>query len=152
MQPYRHLNFSWFFRASSVLNKNSKMYGPMNALDVDNSTTCWSSSGSPSGKQRSHYILDFGRPVLPMEIRLQCQAGFIGEKMLVFWQDMDSWSILADKEVDDDHDLQTFSLVGIHQYVRTNALKLVFDECTDFYGRVTLYQLQVWGFEVDDAH
>ena len=144
-------NNSWIFRASSVLNKNSKMYGPMNALDIDNSTTCWSSSGSPDGKQRSNFIIDFGRTVLPVEIRIQCQAGFIGEKLIVFWQDGDSWSILADKEVEDDHNLQSFSLKDGHQYVRTNSLKLAFDECTDFFGRVTLYQLQIWGLEVEDA-
>jgi len=126
----------------------------MNALDVDNSKTCWSSNGSPDGKQESHFTLDFGRDVIPVEVRIQFQAGFIGETLRVFVkQEGDSWKLLAETEVDDDHDLQTFSLeVGQEQTrLKTNSLRLVFDDCTDFYGRVTLYQVQIWGFEVDDA-
>ncbi len=137
-------------RASSVLQKNSKLYGPMNALDLDVSTSCWNSDGSPNGKQSSHYILDFGRLVEPQELRIQFQAGFISEQLQLFWQDESSWKSLVEVEVEDDHDLQTFSLLDVIKMtsVQTRALKLVFDDCTDFYGRVTVYQLQIWGCEI----
>ncbi len=144
-----YLKLMCCFRASSVLQKNSKLYGPMNAIDFENSTTCWSSNGSPAGKQPSHYIVDFGRLVEPSELRVQYQAGFIGEDLNIFWQNGGSWKHLAYQEVGDNHNLQTFSLVDGHPRVRTTSVKLVFDECTDFYGRVTLYQVQIWGFEVE---
>lgn len=119
----------------------------MNALDLENPTSCWNSEGSPTGKQSSQYTLDFGRLVEPTELRIQYQAGFVGEELQVFWQDGSTWKPLIDVEVDDDHDIQTFSLIEAKSDIRTRALKLVFDECTDFYGRVTVYQLQIWGFE-----
>jgi hypothetical protein len=120
----------------------------MKALDLENLTTCWNSDGSPSGKQSSQYTLDFGRIVEPTELRIQFQAGFIGEELQVFWQDGSAWKSFVEVEVDDDHDVQNFSLLETNSGIQTRALKLVFDECTDFYGRVTVYQLQVWGFEV----
>lgn len=135
-------------RASSVLQKNSKWYGPMNALDLENTTTCWNSEGCPSGKQSSQYTLDFGRLVEPVELRIQFQAGFIGEELKIFWLDGSSWKPLGEEDVEDDHDLQTFSLIEAKSGIQTRAIKLSFDNCTDFYSRVTIYQLQVWGYEV----
>lgn len=131
-----------------MLQKNSKLYGPMHALDLANATTCWNSEGSSSGKQSSHFILDFGRLVEPAELRIQFQAGFVGEEMKVYWLDGSSWKLLLEEEVDDDHNLQTFSFSESTPGVHTTSIKLSFDECTDFYGRVTVYQLQVWGLEV----
>lgn len=120
----------------------------MNALDLDSSTSCWNSDGSPSGKHSSHYILEFGRDVHPIELRIQFQAGFVAENLQVLCQQQDStWVPIVELEVDDDHDLQVFSLEHTGSHSGTNAVKFVFDECTDFYGRVTVYQLQVWGFE-----
>ena len=138
------------YRASSVLQKNTKLYGPMNALDLDSSTSCWNSDGSPSGKRSSHYIIEFGRAVEPVELRIQFQAGFVAEKLQVLSQQQQdsTWRPIIELEVDDDHDLQVFTLDSSGSTVGTNALKLVFDECTDFYGRVTVYQLQIWGYEI----
>mmetsp|Transcript_97636 Transcript_97636/g.281775 ORF Transcript_97636/g.281775 Transcript_97636/m.281775 type:complete len:140 (-) Transcript_97636:20-439(-) len=138
------------FRASSVLQKNSRLYGAANALDLENTTSCWNSDGSPSGKERSHFIIDFGRLVQPKELRIQFQAGFVAESLAVFWLDGSSWKSLTDEEVDDDHDLQTFSFPEPGCDFQTTSLKFVFDECTDFYSRVTVYQLQVWGLEVQN--
>ena len=123
----------------------------MNALDLENISTCWNSEGSPSGNHSSSYMLDFNRLVRPAEIRLQFQAGFIGEEMSVSWKDGSTWEKLAIFEVDDDHDLQVFRFdeIELSDVPTTSALKLTFNECTDFYGRVTLYQLQVWGFEME---
>lgn len=119
----------------------------MNALDLENQTSCWNSDGSPI-KQNSHFIVDLGRLVVPTEVRIQFQAGFIGEELQVFWHDGSAWQSLVELEVYDDHDVQAFSLLDKETIIQTTALKLVFSECTDFYGRVTVYQLQVWGFEV----
>lgn len=135
-------------RASSVLQRNSRLYGPMNALDLENSSTCWNSAGSPSGNDSSFFLLDFGRPVQPIELRVQFQAGFIAEQVNVFWKNGESWEEMTDLEVEDDHDLQIHELLEGSNPPTTNAVKFVFDEYTDFYGRVTIYQLQVWGLEV----
>jgi hypothetical protein len=120
----------------------------MNALDLENATSCWNSDGSPSGKHSNEYTLNFGRMVEPTELRIQFQAGFVGEELQVFWQDGSAWKSLVEAEVDDDHDVQIFSLLETSSGIQTKALKLVFDECTDFYGRVTVYRLEVRGFEV----
>ena len=58
---------------------------------------------------------------------------------------------MAEFDVDDNHDLQIFSLLEENQNTRpTTAVKLLFEDCTDFYGRVIVYQLQIWGYEVKD--
>ena len=58
-----------------------------------------------------------------------------------------TWSKVEEIEADDDHELQSFPLSVADE---TTALKVVFDETTDFYGRVIVYQLQVWGKEVGE--
>eukprot|EP00934_Nitzschia_sp_Nitz4_P007308 Nitzschia sp. Nitz4//scaffold50_size126154//112874//113419//NITZ4_003704-RA/size126154-augustus-gene-0.123-mRNA-1//1//CDS//3329553755//7298//frame0 len=140
-------------RASSVLQKNSKLYGPRNALDLVNTTTCWNSEGDPSGSPVCFFIVDFGRPVEPAQLKIQFQAGFVGEEMDIFvskdsGSGNNSWTLLEDQvEVEDDHELQEFAL-DCATSDPIKAIKLEFKEFTDFYGRVTIYQLQVWGKEV----
>lgn len=117
----------------------------MNAFDYENTSNCWNSEGSSTGKKESFFIIDFGRIVQPMELRIQFQAGFSAEQMVVLKQNKDykNYKVIDELEVDDDHDMQTFVLEGNDDEDRsTSALKLVFDEFTDFYGRVTIYQLQ----------
>ena len=128
----------------------------MNVLDCDNALTCWNSEGNPKGKTSSHLIIQFGREVIPMELNLQFQAGFVAEELKVFRSTAstsgenkeEQWIQIDDYEVDDDHEVQSFPLADQGSGVKATALKLVFDECTDFYGRVTVYKLQVWGKEV----
>jgi hypothetical protein len=74
----------------------------------------------------------------------------------------EEWVEVDEYEVDDDHDIQSFPLQQQptsgtdkhnqqqqHQLVTTTtSIKLLFDECTDFFDRVTIYKLQVWGTEV----
>jgi hypothetical protein len=130
----------------------------MNVLDCDNALTCWNSEGNPKGKVSSHLIIQFGREVIPMELSLQFQAGFVAEELKVYRSvspgetennEEQPWIQIDDAyEVDDDHEVQSFPLADQGADVKASALKLVFDECTDFYGRVTVYKLQVWGKEV----
>lgn len=160
-------------RASSVLQKNVRSYGPMNALDCTNTSTSWNSEGSPTGKKKCFFVIEFNRPVRPVEFRVQYQAGFAAEAIEISQQNntvgrkeeegesddkrqKESWEILFDVEAEDDHDLQRFSFAehGITTTTTTNtdippttSIKLSFDEYTDFYGRVIIYQIQVWGYE-----
>lgn len=125
----------------------------MNALDCDHALTCWNSEGNPKGNTSSFLTVDFGRVVQPISVAIQFQAGFVGEKLTISKLDSNTedWAQLADFEVEDDHEFQSFSLGNVDRAdsTTTTALKLVFDECTDFYGRITVYKLQVWGREVD---
>lgn len=83
---------------------------------------------------------------------MQFQAGFAAEEITVYVQtgttgDKPKWSKVEEIEADDDHELQSFPLSVAE---RATALKFVFDETTDFYGRVIVYQLQVWGKELGE--
>lgn len=149
-------------RASSVLQNNTKVYGPAKALDCENALSSWNSEGSRNGKKESFLIVDFSgggkkpnRTVKPEELCVQFQAGFAAEEVTVYVQtltagtDKPRWLKVEDIEADDDHEMQSFPL-PVTDATATTALKIVFDETTDFYGRVIVYQLQVWGKEVGE--
>mmetsp|Transcript_18415 Transcript_18415/g.45647 ORF Transcript_18415/g.45647 Transcript_18415/m.45647 type:complete len:168 (-) Transcript_18415:281-784(-) len=154
-----HLSTGTTAKASSVLQNNTKVYGPAKALDCENALTSWNSEGSPNGKKASFLIIDFSgggklpnRRVKPEEICIQFQAGFAAEEITAYVQitgggDKPKWLKVEEIEADDDHELQTFPLSVADE---TTALKIVFDETTDFYGRVIVYQLQVWGKELGE--
>eukprot|EP00536_Pseudo-nitzschia_multiseries_P002832 jgi/Psemu1/184420/e_gw1.39.143.1 len=144
------------YRASSVLQNNTKVYGPAKALDCDDVLTSWNSEGSPNGKKESFLIIDFcgggkhpNRTVKPSELGLQFQAGFSAEEVTVYAAKPREEADETNEEIeaDDDHELQSFPLSLDDP---TSALKVVFDETTDFYGRVIVYQIQVWGEELGE--
>mmetsp|Transcript_8470 Transcript_8470/g.20916 ORF Transcript_8470/g.20916 Transcript_8470/m.20916 type:complete len:169 (-) Transcript_8470:102-608(-) len=147
-------------KASSVLQNNTKVYGPAKALDCDDVLTSWNSEGSPNGKKESFLIIDFcgggkhpNRRVKPSEMGLQFQAGFSAEEVTVYAKSQEEggsgsqWLKVEEIEAEDDHELQSFPLSLENP---TSALKVVFDETTDFYGRVIIYQIQVWGEELGE--
>lgn len=135
------------------MQRNAKQYGPLNALDTGNSSSCWNSEGTAEGRNDGcWFIVDFGRAVQPEELRIQFQAGFCAETCSVYFKNNNEEWVLADNslEFDDIHDLQTHSLqVKGSSTITTKAIKLDFDDATDFYGRVTIYRLEVWGSERD---
>ncbi|CAJ1942396.1 unnamed protein product [Cylindrotheca closterium] len=138
-------------RASSVLQKNHKLYGPKKAFDYENDTNCWNSEGSSSGKQDCYFIVEFERLVIPTEVRIQFQAGFSSEEVYVsrLGANANSYEPVDELEAEDEHEMQVFPLpVTDEAKEGSSALKLEFKEFTDFYGRVTIYQLQVWGHEI----
>ena len=148
-----------FRRASSVLQNNTKTYGPAKALDCENTLTSWNSEGSRNGKKESFLIVDFSgggkhpdRTVQIEELCVQFQAGFAAEELTVHIKTKkdgsSQWSKVEELEADDDHELQSFPLSLMDE--EATAIKIVFDETTDFYGRVIVYQLQVWGKEMGD--
>lgn len=89
--------------------------------------------------------------VIPTELRVQFQAGFSAEQTFVSKQSKDGqgYEQIEELETEDEHDMQVFLLPGgTDEKSATSSIKLVFDEFTDFYGRVIIYQLEVWGKEV----
>jgi hypothetical protein len=133
------------YRASSVLQRNVKVYGPMNALITSDGSSCWNSDSCDANKQHQ-LLIDFKRSVLIQELRLQFQAGFVAETIHLKLQKQpdNKWVDFSQLQADDTLEMQTFPL----NCQETSALKLVFDEFTDFYGRITIYQVQVWGKDV----
>jgi hypothetical protein len=135
-------------RASSILQKNTKLYGPLHALDLENGQSCWNSDACPDG-QSQYFLLEFGRSVIPTTVKIEFQAGFIAETCQVQLQtNDDTWMTVVDElEPRDNHDYQTFSLDS-NTTLSGTALKFVLNDFTDFYGRVTIYRMEVWGKEV----
>jgi hypothetical protein len=126
--------------ASSVLQKNTKLYGPINALDVGNESSSWNSEGN--AQTETKLMIYFGRPVIPKEIKFQFQAGFSAELVTVYDSNMTRLGAL---ELEDIHDLQSCGLFDNASPL--TGIKLVMEHFSDFYGRVIVYRLEVWGFE-----
>ena len=119
----------------------------MNALDAANPSSSWNSEGNKNNhngnEQVVSFTIEFGRPVQPTRIQCQFQAGFSAEICSVY-VDNDDDERVEEFEMEDIHDVQTHD-ISIGKSIR--KLKIVFEECTDFYNRVILYQLQVLGSE-----
>ena len=142
-------------RASSVLKKNTKLYGPMNALDATNETSCWNSDAVPSGASNGDepitFTIHFGpkRMVQIDEIRIQFQGGFVAEECTacISKGDDQEWVELEEPiEPEDVNDMQTFAIADEDR--TCNMLRLSFEGSSDFYGRVTIYKLEVWGYNL----
>lgn len=138
--------------ASSVLNKNAKLYGPMNALDTKNESSCWNSDGQADGEIENSFVVNFHRKVLVEEIRIQFQGGFACEECTLYsssenneWKEIDN----ADIEPENINSIQSFPLgEDVDQEDRLcNAVQIGFHSMSDFYGRVIIYKLEVWGEE-----
>mmetsp|Transcript_21919 Transcript_21919/g.45267 ORF Transcript_21919/g.45267 Transcript_21919/m.45267 type:complete len:130 (+) Transcript_21919:527-916(+) len=126
----------------------------MNALDSSNETSNWNSDAVPSG---SHdpiiYTVNFGRNVEIQEVRIQFQGGFVAEECTAYtatepcngeiaWKELDNVHI----EPEDVNEMQTFEMSGAPSSARKcTMLKLSFEASSDFYGRVTVYKLEIWG-------
>ena len=85
----------------------------------------------------------------PTSVALQFQAGFVAQEGRIecLVAANDEWqTVLDDVEWDDAHQVQTLALPP-GKCPPCLALRIVLEEGTDFYGRVILYQVQVWGTE-----
>lgn len=143
-------------RSTSILQKNTKLYGPMNAIDLSNKSSCWNSDGTMNGDTCISFILDFHRVVFIKELRLQFQGGFAAKELNLFTilEDPDNvsvqWRQMKEDafEPHDSNDMQIFSLFQEEAFWKQcTSLRIDFNSSTDFYGRITLYQIQVWGEE-----
>jgi hypothetical protein len=124
------------------LQKNTKLYGPMNALDVENCSSSWNSEGN--NQTETFLTVRFGRRVVPSAVKLQFQAGFAAESCHVY--DVESKTLLDELEWDDIHELQSRQLDSQQDgNISVNSLKLVFNDFCDLYGRIILYRLEIWG-------
>lgn len=93
--------------------------------------------------------IDFknGRTVSIHQVRVQFQAGFVAESgSLQIQMENGSWETAQELEFEDTYELQTCKLDEIIS--TAPAIKLVFEDFSDFYGRVTIYRLEIWGTEL----
>lgn len=130
----------WFHRASSVLQRNTKLYGPKNALDLESDSTCWNSEGI-EGSSSHYFELDFLQPIRLQELRLQFQAGFVARSCRVHVTQEGQFEEVHTAEFDDVHAVQSRRVAT----VTASRVRLVFEDFTDFYGRIIVYRLEVWG-------
>jgi F5/8 type C domain. len=145
--------------ASSTLNNNSRLYGASNALDNKNESSCWNSDGQAEGDTEHSFIVNFHRNVRISSLGLQFQGGFVAEECRLYatktketLNSSEGWVEIKDAfiEPENTNTLQVFSLddCKIVDDLNCVAIKLVFDANTDFYGRIILYKIEVYGEEV----
>ena len=127
--------------ASSVLQNNGKQYGALNALE-DSDNRCWNSDPG----ENQFYVIKFGRPVEVLQLKIQFQAGFSSEIIIVQVSSGDgNWDTVDEIEPLDTLGLQGFPL---EKPAECSELRLDFVDFKDFYGRITAYRIQAWGNEV----
>ncbi|KAL1919727.1 uncharacterized protein VTP21DRAFT_1658 [Calcarisporiella thermophila] len=128
-------------KVSSVLNKDTTNFGKQFLVD-GNDETCWNSD---QGKPQ-FILIDFGRSVIVKELVLQFQGGFVGKQCQAFGcKTGTAYEPLLSFYPDDNNMVQRFPVLSPERPIE--KLKLVFEDSTDFFGRVTVYKLEVLGME-----
>ena len=143
-----------------------RRFGPKNALDSQ-LDDAWKSAPSEESDPLAYYEVYFHRSVLVREMRVQFQGGFVGMDCMVYKKiqqqppkidekhdetnnnDEEEWEELDELFMDpkDSTDIQTFCS-DESTIDPCTALRIEFGKSTDFYGRIVIYSLEVWGLEI----
>jgi hypothetical protein len=134
-------------------------------------------NNSSSSNAAQYYEIYFHRYVQVYEIRVQFQGGFVGLDCVVYKQqdnnsDNDNndddnnnnlkWEEMEELYMDpiDTTDVQSFYSDMEEDNVSTSsssptnqavtAIRIEFGKSTDFYGRIVLYSIEVWGMEISE--
>jgi hypothetical protein len=95
-------------------------------------------------------MLDLERPVKIETVSFTFQGGFVGTECQVFFYNSEKgWVQVQTWYPQDVNSKQVFSTQSIDQ-MQTSRLKLLFNQSSDFYGRITVYSLDVCGVEVEE--
>lgn len=122
---------------SSVLNRDVKQYGKKYLFDGDEET-CWNSDqGSPQW-----ISVEFDKLCTVREIQIKFQGGFAGRECFIEGSTDGTFTKIVDFFPDDVNSLQTFKLDN-PQTVK--QLKITFNNSCDFFGRITVYNLDIIG-------
>lgn len=125
---------------SSTLDRNVTEFGKQHMFD-GNASTCWSShTGSPQ-----YVSIGFDEPVRVSAVRLMFQGGFVGRECMVQTRVtvLDSWQDVCAFTPDDSNAWQTFAVPAGDEAVC--GVRLFFGGSSDFYGRITIYAVDVLG-------
>ncbi|KAG2463965.1 NR2CA protein, partial [Polypterus senegalus] len=133
------------FRVSSVLNRDSKQFGKKHLFD-GHEETCWNSDQGAI----QWVLLEFPQMVKISEVRLQFQGGFASTdcRLEGCGKNEDVFTTLATFYPEDKNSLQIsfyFFHFPIHGDPLAHKLKIVFENSTDFFGRIIVYKLDVLG-------
>ena len=139
-------------RASSTWQHNTKKFGPQNALDNE-TEEAWKSAASEE-EPLQYYEVHFKRKVHIEELRVQFQGGFVGMECIVYKKnsDNDEWEEFEELYLDtiESNEVQTFGVElapGQDAVDSCEAIRIEFGKSSDFYGRIVIYTLEVWGTE-----
>lgn len=130
---------SFKHKASSVLNSSAE-FSSKHMFDC-NVDTCWNSDqGSPQ-----FIIFDFKKNVTISSIQIMFQGGFVGQDGTIevgtTFNNLQNVQEL--QTIEDTNEEQSFVVEDGANDVR--YMRLTFNSSTDFYGRVTIYSLKVYG-------
>ncbi|XP_063431235.1 nuclear receptor 2C2-associated protein-like isoform X2 [Mytilus trossulus] len=124
-----------FKRVSSVLNRDTKQFGKKYLVDEEDDT-CWNSDqGSPQW-----IAVEFDQEEIITEIRIKFQGGFAGRKCCA--ESLDTSEKIIEFYPDDVNSLQSFKL---DKPQPVKKIKVIFNNSTDFFGRITIYQFDILG-------
>lgn len=114
---------------SSVLNSDAKQFGKQNMFD-DDEETCWNShQGVPQS-----ILFEWTNPVDISTVEITFQGGFVGKNCQFLLDDIQTPFF-----PDDSSNPQIFPIKG----QSVSKLKIIFGESTDFFGRITIYKLDI---------
>lgn len=92
-------------------------------------------------------MIDFPTPVTVEAIVFQFQGGFVGKKCLAVGSTAETpndYNVeIGPFYPEDINPTQTFQFKPTSEPLK--RVKIIFEESTDFYGRVTIYQLDILG-------
>ncbi|XP_029905344.1 nuclear receptor 2C2-associated protein [Myripristis murdjan] len=125
-------------RVSSVLNRDVKQFGKKFMFDC-NEETCWNSDQGES----QWVSLEFPQPVRVSEVKVQFQGGFSGKTCRLEGCPKDGdLTLITHFYPEDNNSLQRFP---IQEAPAVDKVKIVFENSTDFFGRIIVYSLDVLG-------
>ncbi|KDQ63085.1 hypothetical protein JAAARDRAFT_147028 [Jaapia argillacea MUCL 33604] len=133
-------------KVSSTLDKSvGKKY-----LTDGNPDTCWTSQqGLPQTIQ-----LSFSTPVVVQRLSFTFQGGFVGTRCLVEGlptakdEGRSTWRSLTRVYPEDVNRQQVFDLAPSTAGAEIESIKVIFEDSSDFFGRITIYDLKVEGLLV----
>ncbi|KAJ1306764.1 hypothetical protein OPQ81_007750 [Rhizoctonia solani] len=143
------IDSSTTIKVSSTLDKS---VGKKNLID-GSPETCWTSAaGLPQSVE-----LAFSDAVIPTQLSLTFQGGFVGTRCTIYGilthdgegaEDGSKWQAITQIYPEDINRRQTFDMTpGANQIDLSKGvsrLKIVFEESSDFFGRITLYSLELF--------
>ncbi|CAE6482186.1 unnamed protein product [Rhizoctonia solani] len=143
------IDSSTTIKVSSTLDKS---VGKKNLID-GSPETCWTSAaGLPQSVE-----LAFSDAVTPARLALTFQGGFVGTRCTVYGitscsgedaEEGSKWQAIAQIYPEDINRRQTFDLPPSTNQIDLSKgvlrLKIVFEESSDFFGRITLYNLELF--------
>ncbi|PVU96220.1 hypothetical protein BB561_001314 [Smittium simulii] len=145
-------------KVSSVLNRNTREYGKKHLTDK-HLETCWNSEQGSS----QYIAFEFAQPQVVNKLYITFQGGFAGKSVElngILSAEQLKESAATNAETIPASKQSSTVLLGILypqdsnsnqalEFKNTKAFtkyKIVFPESTDFYGRITIYSLQIHGY------